>query len=335
MATQYRNIPTNIITGFLGVGKTTLIRHLLKTKPAHERWAVLVNEFGEVGIDGALLAADNIAVKEVPGGCMCCSVGLPSKIALNQLIKAQNPDRIIIEPTGLAHPKQVLEQFSGPEFKGVLELQAVVCLVDPWCLSEPKFADLAAFSDQIAMSDVLLATKKLSSNEAHLKHFYQYARSLTPAKEKVDAIEQGDMPWQWLMEKHSNRLGVNVAAAHSHNSESEQSHAVGDKAEEVEAPVVQWQRRENESEFAHSCGWRFPEGSQFSHERLLATLKAFSIPRIKGIFYTEEGWLSVNKMRDTVSCDAVSLATESRVEMIALQVENWQAVENQLRKCLA
>jgi len=335
MAAQYRNIPTTIITGFLGVGKTTLIRHLLKAKPAHERWAVLVNEFGEVGIDGALLTADNIAVKEVPGGCMCCSVGLPSKIALNQLIKAQNPDRILIEPTGLAHPKQVLEQFSGPEFEGVLDLQAVVCLVDPWCLSEPKFADLASFSDQIAMADVLLATKKQSSSQAHLKHFYEYARSLTPAKEKLDAIEQGDMPWQWLMEKHRKRLGVSVAAEHSPPSESEHAHPAADKAEDAEVPVLQWQRRENESEYAHSCGWRFPEGSQFQRERLLATLKAFSIPRIKGIFYTEEGWLSVNKMRDTVSCEAVSPATESRVEMIALQVENWQTVEEQLRKCLA
>ena len=334
MATQYRNIPTNIITGFLGVGKTTLIRHLLKTKPTHERWAVLVNEFGEVGIDGALLAADNIAVKEVPGGCMCCSVGLPSKIALNQLIKAQNPDRILIEPTGLAHPKQVLAQFSGPEFEGVLDLQAVVCLVDPWCLSEPKFAELAAFADQIAMADVLLATKKLSSSEAQLQHFFEYASSLVPAKEKIDAIEQGNMPWQWLNEKHSKRLGGKTDRAQAHEHEVERKPLQLADEEEKEAPVQQWQRRENESEFAHSCGWRFPEGTLFKREVLLATLKTLAVPRIKGIFLTEEGWLSVNKMRDTVSCEAVLLAEESRVEMIALQSEHWLIIENQLKTCL-
>ena len=150
-ARQYSQIPTNIITGFLGVGKTTLIRALLKNKPADQRWAVLVNEFGEVGIDGALYEADDIAVKEVAGGCMCCSVGLPSRVALNKLIKTHNPDRILIEPTGLAHPKQVLEMFSGTEYEDVLDMRAVICLVDPWSLSQDKFRELPAFIDQIQM----------------------------------------------------------------------------------------------------------------------------------------------------------------------------------------
>ncbi len=66
---------TNLITGFLGSGKTTTIRHLLAHKPEHERWAVLVNEFGEIGIDGALLADSGAVLKEIPGGCMCCVNG--------------------------------------------------------------------------------------------------------------------------------------------------------------------------------------------------------------------------------------------------------------------
>ena len=63
-----KRIPTNVVTGFLGVGKTTAIKHLLKTKPADEQWAVLVNEFGEMGIDGALLQADDNMVTQVAGG---------------------------------------------------------------------------------------------------------------------------------------------------------------------------------------------------------------------------------------------------------------------------
>ena len=83
-------VPCNIITGFLGVGKTSSILNLLKQKPENERWAVLVNEFGEIGIDGILIESqqqDHIFVREVPGGCMCCAAGLPMHIALNQLLQ--------------------------------------------------------------------------------------------------------------------------------------------------------------------------------------------------------------------------------------------------------
>lgn len=75
-------VPTNIITGFLGVGKTSAILNLMKHKPEGEKWAVLVNEFGEIGVDGSLIQgqksdAQSVFIREVPGGCMCCAAGLP------------------------------------------------------------------------------------------------------------------------------------------------------------------------------------------------------------------------------------------------------------------
>jgi G3E family GTPase len=79
-------IPTNLIFGFLGSGKTTAIQSLLAQKPAGETWAVLVNEFGEAGIDGHLLEGQGAVVREVPGGCMCCVAGLPMQMGLNMLI---------------------------------------------------------------------------------------------------------------------------------------------------------------------------------------------------------------------------------------------------------
>ncbi|MCW9018042.1 MAG: hypothetical protein OQJ89_13815, partial [Kangiellaceae bacterium] len=110
-------IPTSIITGFLGVGKTTTILNLLKSKPSNERWAVLVNEFGEIGIDGSLFKGqqseeNGIFIREVPGGCMCCAASLPMQIALNRLLAYAKPDRLLIEPTGLGHPLEVLDVLS-------------------------------------------------------------------------------------------------------------------------------------------------------------------------------------------------------------------------------
>ena len=75
---------TNLITGFLGSGKTTSILHLLANKDPAEKWAVLVNEFGEVGIDGALLANSGALLKEIPGGCMCCVNGLAEAGGFNE-----------------------------------------------------------------------------------------------------------------------------------------------------------------------------------------------------------------------------------------------------------
>ena len=105
-------IPVNIITGFLGSGKTSAVLNLLKQKPRDEHWAILVNEFGEIGVDRSLMQGhevkhDRVAILEVPGGCMCCAAGLPMKMALSQLLFLGRPDRLLIEPTGLGHPAEV------------------------------------------------------------------------------------------------------------------------------------------------------------------------------------------------------------------------------------
>ena len=327
-----RAIPTNIISGFLGVGKTTLIRRLLETKPENERWAVLVNEFGEVGIDGALMQADGIAVKEVPGGCMCCSVGLPSRTALKQLIEEYSPDRILIEPTGLAHPGQVINMFSSPDYEGVLDMRATIGLVDPWCLSSESFRQIPAFKEQIQMADVLVATKIDMADEAHLQAFFSHAETLQPEKSKVGGISEGEMPWQWLdYPRIDFKAVVQITSetTHGHHSEERQM-----PLEQREAGV---QRLQSQTEYAHSSGWIFPADQQFDLGVLLEVVEALDIPRIKGVFNTPLGWYSVNKMRATLSKDALQQAPEepgSRVEMIHTQAVDWDAVEARMLSCL-
>ncbi|MCU0218411.1 CobW-like GTP-binding protein, partial [Mycobacterium tuberculosis] len=93
-------MPTHLIAGPLGAGKTSLIRHLLAQKPAGERWAVLINEFGQIGLDAALLEQgdDGIALAEVAGGCLCCVNGAPFQVGLGRLLRKARPDRLLIEP---------------------------------------------------------------------------------------------------------------------------------------------------------------------------------------------------------------------------------------------
>jgi hypothetical protein len=137
---------TNLITGFLGSGKTTSILHLLAQKPADEKWAVLVNEFGEVGIDGALLADSGALLKEIPGGCMCCVNGLPMQVGLNTLLRQGKPDRLLIEPTGLGHPKQILDILTAAVYEPWIDLRATLCILDPRQLLDEKASTTTTFA---------------------------------------------------------------------------------------------------------------------------------------------------------------------------------------------
>ncbi|MDO6804531.1 GTP-binding protein, partial [Wenyingzhuangia sp. 1_MG-2023] len=107
--------------------------NLLQHRPAGEKWAVLVNEFGEVGVDGTILKTlgDGVVVREVPGGCLCCVSGLPFQFGMNSLISREKPDVLLIEPTGLGHPRQILKILSQSGYQDVLKVANTVTLVDP------------------------------------------------------------------------------------------------------------------------------------------------------------------------------------------------------------
>ncbi len=113
MSTKNRKpIPINIISGPLGVGKTTTINHLMELRPPEERWAILVNEYGLVGLDAALMQTESerkggagVEIREVAGGCICCSAGFMFEVSLVFLLQ-RRPDRLLIEPTGLAAAMQ-------------------------------------------------------------------------------------------------------------------------------------------------------------------------------------------------------------------------------------
>ncbi|WP_313518510.1 CobW-like GTP-binding protein, partial [Pseudomonas sp.] len=132
-----KNIPTHLVAGPLGAGKTSLIRHLLAQKPAAERWAVLINEFGLVGLDAALLSpdADGVSLAEVAGGCLCCVNGAPFQVGLGRLLRKARPDRLFIEPSGLGHPAELLRQLNEPPWLGVLALQPLLMVLDAAALA--------------------------------------------------------------------------------------------------------------------------------------------------------------------------------------------------------
>ncbi len=133
-----RNIPTHVIAGPLGAGKTSLIRQLMAQRPANERWAVLVNDFGQIGLDAALLSHndDGIAIGEVAGGCLCCVNGMPFQVGLGRLLRKARPDRLFIDRPGwVIHCSYSTSWANSPWVRSSWRLQPLVMVLDAQALA--------------------------------------------------------------------------------------------------------------------------------------------------------------------------------------------------------
>lgn len=174
--------PVTVVTGFLGAGKTTLIRHLLQN-PQGRRLAVLVNEFGDVGVDGDLIRACADAncpeanIVELTNGCICCTVADEFIPSIERLLALDpRPDHIVIETSGLALPKPLLKAFDWPDLRSRITIDGVVAVADAEAVAAGRFAPDPAhpgdegqvdhetplsevFEDQIACADIVLLSK--------------------------------------------------------------------------------------------------------------------------------------------------------------------------------
>jgi cobalamin biosynthesis protein CobW len=208
-------IPATVITGFLGAGKTSLIRHLLETANGR-RLALIINEFGELGVDGEILAAcgsdacteDDIV--ELANGCICCTVAddfIPTIEAL--LARPEPPDHIVIETSGLALPKPLLQAFNWPEIRTRVTVDGVIAVIDGAAVEDGRFADdpdaiarqrqadqsldhenplEEVYEDQLACADLVVLNKAdLLSDEALARTERSLGEQLRPQVKLVRA----------------------------------------------------------------------------------------------------------------------------------------------------
>src|SRR5579863_22976 len=283
-----RRIPTTIITGFLGAGKTSLVRHLLSAA-SRRRLAVIVNEFGELGIDRELLLGCGDAacrdgdIVELANGCLCCTVADDFVPTLSALIdRAAPPDHIVVETSGLALPKPLVQAFAWPEIRTRLTVDGVVTVIDaaaaaagrfatdPQAVAKQRAADPAidhdnpleeVFGDQLACADLVILNKtdlvppdRLSALRRDL------GAKLRPGVKLVDA-EQGRVA-------PAVALGLSAAA--------EDDLAARPSCHDLDA-------EHDHDDFASFVVERAPvgDGAQF-RALLLALIRAHDVLRVKG-----------------------------------------------------
>ncbi len=344
-------IPVNIISGPLGVGKTTAINHLLSLRPEGETWAVLVNEYGLVGLDGALIAESTkpggVTVKEVAGGCICCSAGFIFEMSLVLLLQ-KRPDRLFIEPTGLANVSGILDALGRTGIRESVEIRSVICLLDP--ATYRRDARQVEVQDQIEASDIVLASRADLADNDQLAAFLIWARGLFPAKRFVGRAVHGQLPIELLdlVQAHDTSAVHGEhghGAYHSHDGEYHHEYRSQEQTERgPPGPLVcsatrPLLARHHHAELASSLGWVCWEGLIFDPRtthlwlRELATSK--SVRRVKAVLRTNEGWWAFNLVDGSEEMWPTGHRRDSRIELVVQgESPNPETLEERLWACL-
>lgn len=320
-------IPTNVVTGFLGVGKTTAILDLLARKDDGERWAVLVNEYGEVSIDGALLegaGGEGITVRDVSGGCICCATAPYLQVALHLLLMEAKPHRLIVETTGLGHPGRLLDTLRS-SYADRLDLRATVTVVSPDDFATPGMLENPVFREQVDLADVLVLNKLDRADDAIVREFQTWANAIYPPKLLIAATQSGRLEREWL-----DLGGSAFALSMAMDEPPSPSEPVARRE-----PVSGQPLRFISQSAPPACGWIFSPREVFHEMRLLRFLGELTgTNRLKGVFRVEDDWIAINRVGTSTTVTPTHYRRDSRVEIFAELGVDWNEIEGELLSCL-
>ena len=291
-------IPVTVITGFLGAGKTTLIRNMIENAKG-KRLALIINEFGDVGVDGEVLKScgdENCTeedIVELANGCICCTVAEDFIPTMEKLLsRDERPDHIIIETSGLALPQPLVRAFNWPEIKTEVTVDGVVTLVDAPAVSEGRFASNEArvqsqrelddaldhetplgelFEDQVNCADLIVLTKSDLIDEQAITNVKTLVSKETRDGVQIVQSQQGNLPLNVLLgldmkAEDDNRLSHHERhhAAHGENIDHHHHHHDHDDFE------------------SFSIGFETIDDVESFKTKLIETIKTHDILRLKG-----------------------------------------------------
>jgi len=297
-------VPVHIVAGFLGSGKTTAIRAQLKARRG-ERVAIVVNDFGEASFDEVTLGeGEPFRITNIPGGCVCCTAPEGFVVALGAVLEGE-PDRILIEPTGLARPQDLVDTIRRSPHSGAVALGPVIVLVDPHQVAADP--DHALLREQAESADVLAANRVDLCSAAELDGFDAWARALWPGPLATLHSEHGKLPaevFSWPdgagpRARSAQPRSVREADSHGHPGHSHSTAGYSARS------------------------WCWPPDAVFALDRLRSALErglrgeaGAPLTRFKGIFRTQEGVLQLELAGEQLHERLSSYRRDSRADAI-------------------
>lgn len=297
-------VPVHVLSGFLGAGKTTAVKDLLARRADRERIAVVVNEFGTLGVDGALLSdCASCILREVSGGCVCCTAMADLEASLEEVSDLVAPTRFVLEPTGLAKPSELVDLLRGPRWASRFDVRPVITLLDPQQDLAKAYAESVLFRDQVDTGDILVVNRCDLASEEEILRGEEFARALVPTKLLVVRASHGALPDEvWDLERPEAPQRPTLLA-----SSAPHPHPHGDFLEGYEGKGV-----------------GYPPERIFDADRLLRALEELRdnkvtlgrVARAKGLFHTTAGWRVHEIAGGRLTTESTSWRRDSRVDVI-------------------
>ncbi|GKT12543.1 MAG: hypothetical protein ISEC1_P1521 [Thiomicrorhabdus sp.] len=325
-----KKVAVNLVTGSLGAGKTTLIRQLLSQKKTNEKWGLLVNDFGAVGIDGAIFSENrDIQVTQIPGGCICCTAKSELKTAISNLLQTQQLDRLLIEPTGLGEPDTLVDLLQSNLFAERFDIQTVFSVFDATATKVADFDEYTILKNLAYMADVIVFNKQDIAQPSQMQQLCQYAERLYPPKQKIISTQQGRVSASLLSLAHSDRHSEIQTSSHLLEGHANSSHSHSHTPKETVIPYTALelpnliQRLYQQDLNTQSIGWIFSPNQAFDWTKLLNLFKSLNqlpgfqkVARGKGVFKVGDPWMLFQWANGQVSREYITYRRDSRLELL-------------------
>jgi len=350
-------LPVYLITGLLGSGKTSALKHLLQQKSIQEQWGIIINEFGEVDIDAASLSASqsNTQIRSVAGGCICCSAQHGLRQAIEQLLNVskQTPlTRLFIEPTGLGHPAKIIDLLLKQIFSSPLSLQRTFCIITPAQLTPDRWQRSAVMRDLVTLADTIVLNKIDLSPKQDIQQALSLLDTLYPKKTEIIQTQYSQISLEQLLKTRVTPTLKIFSPPNTSTQEHTELNSLISKEVTSQLPFVLncTQQVQPKTSELHSIGWVFSPQIQFNRTKLKIFFGQIEpiLLRGKGLLKTGNEWQLIQWSQNSPSAqltfEEIAWRQDSRLELIfkpneqlckpQQKLKSINTLEQQLHACL-